>query len=311
MDLIDQIDGKKILITGGSGFIGSHLCSRLVACGAKVHAISRTRRRQVDEYPYWWQANCSDVSAVRQVFKSVQPEIVFHLAGHVDGAREVGQVLPTFYNNLACTVHLLTVASEIGCDRIVLASSSEEPRNSEGLTFASSPYAAAKWASNMYGNMFHQLFRLPIVMPRIFMTYGPDQKDARKLVPFVVQCLLRGEAPALTSGRRQADWIFVEDVVEGLLRAAVSPDVIGATFDLGSGSLSSVRTVVDQIVEILSTGVKPVFGTLPERPFEQERAADISFMSKKLGYQPRTSLKQGLEMTVDWYSKNFQLDREV
>jgi UDP-glucose 4-epimerase len=306
MKLADQFSGKTVLVTGGSGFIGSHLCLRLMNCGARVHATSRVLRQSEGEDFRWWQADVADISAVRHVFRSVQPEIVFHMASHVAGTRDLDLVLPTFYGNLVSTVHLLTAAAEIGSQRIVLANSSEEPQIFDGSTFACSPYAAAKWASSVYGRMFHELFQLPVVMPRIFMTYGPNQKDVQKLVPFVVRNLLRGEAPKLSSGRRRADWIYVDDVVEGLLRAAIIPGIEGCAFDLGLGSLVSVREIVEQIAKIMGASVEPAFGVLPDRPFEQERPADIAFMLSRLGFQPRTSLQHGLEATVAWYRR--QLD---
>jgi UDP-glucose 4-epimerase len=301
MELEDRIAGSTVLVTGGSGFIGAHLCQRLSTCDARVHAVSRELHRSDNERLRWWQADLRDISAVRHVCKTVQPHFVFHLASYVVGARELDVVLPTFYDNLASTVHLLTAAAEVGCRRIVLASSSEEPQIFNDTTFPCSPYAAAKWASSIYGRMFHHLFQTPVVMPRIFMTYGPNQKDMQKLVPFVVCRLLRGEAPMLSSGRRLADWIYVDDVVEGLLRAAVVPGIEGCAFDLGSGSLTSVRGIVEQIVEIVGSGVESAFDKLPDRPFEQERAADTSFLSNKLGYQPKTTLRKGLEATVTWY----------
>jgi UDP-glucose 4-epimerase len=299
--LNDKIAGSSVLVTGASGFIGEHLCQRLLNYRASVHAISRELRCSNDEQLRWWQADLGDISAVRQIFKAVQPEIVFHLASCVVGARKLDVVLPTFHDNLASTVHLLTASAEVGCRRIVLANSSEEPLNFDDNVFPCSPYAAAKWASGIYGRMFYQLFQAPVVMPRIFMTYGPNQKDVQKLVPFVVCQLLRGEAPKLSSGRRLADWIYIDDAVEGLLRAAFIPGVEGSVFDLGSGTLVSVREIVEQIVEIVSTSIKPEFGALPDRPFEQERAADTSFLANALGYQPKTSLRMGLEATVAWY----------
>jgi UDP-glucose 4-epimerase len=301
--LADRIVGKSVLVSGGSGFIGTHLCGRLIASGARLHVVSREPRKAESERLQWWQADFKDIVAVRQVFKNTQPHLVFHLASHVVGARQLGAVLPTFYDNLASTVHLLTAATETGCQRVVLAGSSEEPQIFDDTTFACSPYAASKWASTIYGHMFQQLFQLPVVMPRIFMTYGPDQKDLEKLVPFVTLSLLRGEAPKLSSGQRRADWIYVDDVVEGLLRAAITPGIEGCSFDLGSGSLVSVREIVERIAEIVGTSIEPTFGTLPDRPFEQERPADTSFLSDKLGYHPRTSLNPGLETTVAWYRK--------
>lgn len=303
MDWADRIAGSPVLVTGGSGFIGEHLCDRLTAAGASVHVISRNFHQSHDERLQWWQADLRDISTLRRIFTAVRPQIVLHLASYVVGARELRAVLPTFYDNLASAVHLLTAAAEIQCGRIVLASSSEEPLISNDTTFPCSPYAAAKLASTMYGRMFHQLFESPVVMPRIFMTYGPNQKDMQKLVPFVISKLLSGEAPVLSSGRRQADWIYVEDVVEGLLRAAVTPDIEGCAFDLGSGSLVSVREIVEQIAQIVGGVVEPAFNKLPDRPFEQERAADTSFLLNKLGYKPKTALNQGLKATVAWYRK--------
>ncbi len=301
MELADRIAGNSVLVTGGSGFIGAHLCNKLLTCHASVHAVSREPRRSNTEHLRWWQADLTDISATRRVFEAVKPQIVFHLASYVAGTRQLEVVLPTFYNNLASTVHLLTAATAAGCRRIVLASSSEEPQNFNDTTFPCSPYAAAKWASSIYGRMFYQLFQTPVVMPRIFMTYGPNQNDVQKLVPFVVLHLLRGEIPKLSSGQRRADWIYVDDVVEGLLRAAVTPGIEGCAFDLGSGSLVSVREVAEQIVEIVGTSVGPGFGALPDRPFEQERPADTNFLCNKLGYRPKTSLKHGLEATIAWY----------
>lgn len=304
-ELNERIAGRSVLVTGASGFIGTHLCDRLIAGGAQIHAISRTRQESEGEQLRWWQADLRDVDAVRQLVAALQPQIVFHLASYVMGARELGVVVQTFYDNLASTVHLLTAAAETGCRRLVLASSSEEPLNPAGDGFPCSPYAAAKWASGMYGRMFHQLFGLPVVMPRINMTYGPNQRDLQKLVPFVVRHLMRAEAPKLSSGQRRADWIYVDDVVEGLLRAAVCPGIEGCAFDLGTGRLTSVREIVEQIVEIMDSPVKPAFGALQDRPFEQERPADTTFLAEKLDYQPGTTIRRGLEETVEWYRRQF------
>lgn len=297
--LTEQIAGKSVLVTGGSGFIGSHLCRRLTACGAALHIISRRPKGSTHEHSRWWQVDLRDVEAVREVVRDVRPEVVFHLASHVAGARDIALVLPTFYDNLASTVHLLTSVAEVGCRRIVLACSSEEPQG--GNSEICSPYAAAKYASSIYGRMFNELFQLPIVMPRIFMTYGPDQKDTKKLVPFVTLALLRGEIPKLSSGRRRADWIYIHDVVEGLLRAATVSGIEGCSFDLGTGILVSVREIVERIALLVDRAAKLAFGELPDRPFEQERPADTCFLLERLGYKPSTPWELGLEATVSWY----------
>lgn len=303
MDEMKRLAGVTVLVTGASGFIGSHLCRRLLEEGARVHAVSRKLQSSGDDRLLWGQADLGQVAAVRELWQATRPEIVFHLASHVAGARELGRVLPTFYDNLASTVHLLTAAAEMGCKRLVVSNSSEEPQRFDAETVPCSPYAAAKWSASAYGRMFHALFQTPVVMPRIFMTYGPDQKDVQKLVPYVIRSLHRNQAPALGSGTRRVDWIFVEDVVEGLLRAATVPGIEGMAFDLGSGSLVSIRHIVEQIIEVMESDIQPQFGGLPDRPLEQERAADTTFLKERLGWTPQTSLRDGLEATVRWYCR--------
>lgn len=303
MNLSEQISGKSVLVTGASGFIGRHLCRRLLALGAQVHAISRGVQQSNSKYCQWWQADLTDSAAVDHIVKLVRPEIIVHLSSYVTGARELEVVLPTFYSNCQSSVSLLTAAAKAKCRRIVLAGSSEEPHSSNGEIFACSPYAAAKWATSAYGHMFHRLFNTPVVIPRIFMTYGPDQRDLLKLVPYVILQLLRNEVPKVSSGTRVADWIYIDDVVEGLIRAAIAPKIEGCSFDLGSGSLVSIREIVGQIVGITGSRVQPAFGALSERPYEQERAADTAFLNCVLGYRPLTSLRRGLELTVAWYTQ--------
>ena len=157
-----------------------------------------------------------------------------------------------------------------------------------------SSYAGSEVLSaSAYGRMFHALFHTPVVMPRVFMTYGPDQKDTQKLVPYVVRSLLQNEAPKIGNGTRLVDWIFVDDVVEGLLRAATIEGIEGASFDLGSGRLISIRQMVEQIVKVMESELRPQFGAVPDRPLEQERAADTTFLKDRLGWTPQTPLRRG------------------
>jgi len=219
----------------------------------------------------------------------------------VAGARELGLVLPTFRSNLISTVNLFTVAAEMGCRRIVMAGSMEEPASAQADAIPSSPYAAAKWAGSAYGRMFHALFRLPVVLLRIFMVYGPGQRDLRKLIPYVTLSLLRGERPELTAGTRWVDWIFVGDVVEGLLAAARTPGLEGKEIDIGSGHLTQIRAIVERLVQLVDPRITPVFGAVTDRPLEQTRVADTSKSQALMGWGPRVTLDDGLRETVDWF----------
>ncbi len=291
--------GRRILITGASGFIGSHLCRRLCEQEAEVHAVSRSRRASNGrDEPRWWQGDAADAKFVRELFRTVQPEFVFHLAGETRGKRDLELVLPTFQQNLTTTVNMLLTAAESGCRRVVLAGSLEEPET--GKT-ASSPYAAAHVGIHAYARMFHEIFAAPAVVARMFMVYGPGQEAMQKLIPYVTLALLRGESPKLSSGKRLVDWIYIDDVVEGLLALAQAPEIEGRALDLASGRFVSVREVVEALVRLTGSSVGSIFGAEADRKMETSRKADIEDTFARTGWKPRTPLEEGLRRTITWY----------
>jgi nucleoside-diphosphate-sugar epimerase len=296
----------KALVTGASGFIGSHLCRRLGHEQAEVHAISRTKAAGKRDGIQWWQGDVADEAKVRELVSAIKPDVIFHLAGQVVGARDLEQVTPTFRSNLMSAVNLLGAASEVGCRRVILTGSMEEPAQDERSPVPCSPYAAAKWAASGYGRMFHALYGLDVVILRVFMVYGPGQGDVRKLVPYVTLSLLRGESPKLSSGQREVDWIHVDDVVEGFLAAARANGVAGQTVDIGSGKLVPIRSVVEHLGRLVNPEIKLGFGAVPDRPLEQVRVADPSRTQAAIGWQPTVSLEKGLKQTVDWYARRLK-----
>ena len=297
---IEQLSGKKVLITGASGFLGSHLCDHLCKNNVEVHAVSRTERTSDQDSLQWWHGNMEDIEVVQNLFHTIKPDVVFHLSGMVTGAAGAELVLPTFNSLLVSTINILTVAAKTGCDRVILIASLEEPEPGQNEATPISPYAAAKWASSAYSRMFHQLYQTPVVLVRPFMTYGPGQ-NVRKIIPSVTLSLLQSEAPLLASGQRQVDWIYIDDVISGMLAAAQVPHVEGCTFDLGSGALVSIRSVVQQLTNLANPQIEPLFGALPDRPVEKVRVANTAYSYEKLGWQPVISLEAGLEHTVNWY----------
>lgn len=291
----------KVLITGASGFIGLHLCERLTQLGASVHGISRTARTAASEHMTWWQGDVGDIESVRRLFKEIGPDTVFHLASHVYGAPNLEHVLPTFRANLQSTVNLLTAGAEMGCRRMVLTGSLAEPVYEQGERFPSSPYAAAKWASSAYGRMFHALYGLPVILTRVFMVYGPAQRDLTKLIPYVTLSLLQGKAPKISSGARMVDWIYVDDLIDGFIAVATANGIEGSTIDLGSGNLVSIREIVERLESIVQGGPPASFGALQDRPLEPVRVANVKETSSRIGWKPVHSLETGLRTTVGWY----------
>jgi nucleoside-diphosphate-sugar epimerase len=293
--------GARVLVTGARSFIGTRLCQRLIDAGAVVHGVSRVPNGVDSPRMHFVGADLSQGADLRRIVGTAEPDVVFHLAGHVTGSQQISTVAPTFESNLASTVTLLTIAAERRLSRVVLAGSMTEPDEARGEKIPSSPYAASKWACTAYAAMFHALYQLPVVIARPMLVYGPGQWDRSKLLPFVVESMLKGEAPRLTSGTREMDWVFIDDVVGGLMTLAATAGIDGRTIDLGTGHLITIKAVVEEIRTIIGSNVAPLFGAIPDRPFEFARAASAEETRRLTGWAATTPLTAGLRRTIDWH----------
>jgi UDP-glucose 4-epimerase len=151
--------------------------------------------------------------------------------------------------------------------------------------------------------MFRALYSLPVLVLRIFMVYGPGQRDPTKLVPYVIRSLFRGEPPRLTSGERPVDWIYVDDVVDAFLLAALAEELKEDSVDIGSGETVTIRELVERLVQIVNPEIEPIFGDIPDRPLETREVADVRLAEEVLGWTPKTSLDEGLGMAVDSFAR--------
>lgn len=293
---------QSVLVTGATGFIGAHVCRMLGEAGAAVHGVGRSPASGAPGMVRYYSGDLSDASFVDRVLDEARPRCVFHLASHVVGARDLEQVAATLRDGLIVTVNLLTSAVRHGRPRVVLAGSLEEPETEGEFLVPSSPYAAAKLAGTAYARMFHALYELPVVHARIFMVYGPGQRDLQKLIPYTILSLLRGQAPRVSAGDRLVDWIYVEDVARGLLRMGEHHGLEGQRVDLGTGILTSVRDVVMQLTSLVRPDIEPEFGAVATRPMEQVRRADTDAAERIMDWRPGFSLAEGLTRTVNWYS---------
>jgi nucleoside-diphosphate-sugar epimerase len=297
---IASASGANALVTGGAGFIGGHLCNLLRTSGWIVHSVSRRAMGPVSAHRHW-QVDLTDLTATRELLRATRPDYVFHLASHVWGAPDLAHVLPAFHGNLHTTVNLLSILAETGCRRFIVTGSLVEPESRSSEAPPPAPYAASKWATSDYVRMFHALYHFPGAIARVFMVYGPAQQDTTKLIPYVIGRVLRDQAPDITSGRRLIDWVYVDDVAQGLARMAVAPDIAGRTVDLGSGSLISTAELVEKICELMGGRQKPRFGAIPDRPMEPTTVARVDETLRMLHWSPQTSLADGLRRTIEWY----------
>jgi UDP-glucose 4-epimerase len=297
---MSQLAAQRVVVTGATGFIGLHLCRDLLRSGAEVFAICRTEPGILHERLHWRQADLTDFQSTQKAFHGLHSSLVFHLCSYAQGKRNLAMVLPTFQGELVTSVNVLTAVADIGVTRIVMAGSMEEPGVGE---IASSPYAAAKAASRAYGAMFHRLHGVPVVMTRIFMTYGPGQAT-KKVIPHTITTLIQGRPLKIANPRRLVDWIFVDDVVQGLLAAAAASGTEGNSVDIGSGELIEISEIVRRICRMVQPDAPVEFGSTSEGAPEQMRQADIVRTFALTGWRPAVSLDDGLKLTVEYLTRS-------
>ncbi len=286
------------LVTGASGFVGRALLSELGIGRERIVAVSRRPQSPLPGIE-WVTGDLSDPTFVDPLFDRYQPSTVFHLASWVSGRRELEHVRTAFQANLVPAVHLFIACTRTKVARIVVAGSMEEPDLVRGEA-ATSPYAAAKACQRVYARAFHVLYGLPVVVARIFMAYGPGQRDRSKLVPYAIGENLAGRPAKLASGTRPVDWIYVDDVARGLVVLSRAPGIEGETLDLGSGTAVTTGAVATEIAARLGAP-EPMLGALPERALETVRRADVEATAARTGFRPQVPLGEGLERTIAYY----------
>jgi len=283
---------RRYLVTGGRGFIGRHLLARLVAEGAEVHATTRSTTPPADPGVRWWRVDLADAAATEELVTRLRPDVLVHLAARADGTRRLDAVVPILADTLLSTVSILAAAARLPQCKVVLAGSVEDGGHQPDVH---SPYAASKAAATTYATLFQDLWQLDVTVLRLAMVYGPHDPNEHRLIPSVVAAFREGRRPAVNSGTRRIDWVYVDDVVDAFLAAA---DGACGVFDVGSGTLVSIRDTVRLVAAAVGTAITPRFGAVGDRPLERELRADPEPARAALGWQPRVGLAEGIARTV-------------
>ena len=295
-----QNKGLKIIITGASGFIGSKLAAALIKTGAIVYGVSRKYQKE-DAGMIWKIGDLTDSKFVYELIQIVDPDYIFHLASHVVGSRNIEFVQSTFDDNLVSTLNILKAIQDGNCKRLIITGSLEEGDKEALEVTPSSPYAASKIAASNYARMFYSLYNTPVAIATLFMVYGPGQKDLNKLVPYVIRKIKDGETPEVSSGVREIDWIFVDDVVSGLINMMKAPGIDGKSVEIGSGELISIKSFVILLAKLMNPEILPKFGAVKDREKEQVIVANVSKTKKLIAWEAETNLESGLLQAIDYY----------
>jgi len=311
---VDSLRDAHVLITGGAGFIGSHLVRRLVDDGADVHVLTSEvsslypgRLLDLKGKITIHEGNVVDRSAMDTVAKDVKPSIIYHMAAFTHVGKSWHRVDECVQTNVQGTVSLLEALEPYGYDRFLNFGTSEiygdipAPFREDAIVNPISPYAVSKYAAERFCRMFHRSYGWPLVMIRPFNAYGPGQTPDR-VIPEIIARALRGDELAMTQGRQTREFNYVEDLADGFVRAALAPNVEGEVINIGCGEDISMRDLATTILDLMGNPITPQFGALPERPAEiMEMRCDNTKAKTLLGWEPAHSLEDGLRKTIDWY----------
>ncbi|CAN5386340.1 SDR family oxidoreductase [soil metagenome] len=305
------------LVTGGAGFIGSHLVEELVRRGRPVRILddfSTGQWKNIDHLPSNQveiiEGSLTDVNAVNKAVRGAGT--VFHLGALASVARSVETPLVTHAACVTGTLHVLDAARQLGVRRVVYAgsssayggSSSEAGQREEQLPAAKSPYAAAKLAGEYYMQAFAAAYGLETVRVRFFNIFGPRQRSDSPysgVIAMFIKLMSGGERPVIHGdGSQSRDFTYVANAVQAMLRAAEAPDASGNVYNVGTGSSVSVLQLVDALNELFETNLEPIF--VPSRTGDVKFSrADLRNTRRDLGYEPHVSFEDGLRETAAWY----------
>jgi UDP-glucose 4-epimerase len=306
------------LVTGGAGFIGSHLATTLVERGESVRVLddlSTGRLANLGELLpgriEMVRGSVTDRKAVEEAVRGV--DVVFHHAALASVPRSVEEPLETHTADATGTVTLLDACRRAGVRRVVYAASSscygnrpEMPKTESHLPQVLSPYAAAKLAGELYCEAFAASYPLETVRLRYFNVFGPRQDPKgpyAAVIPLFVSALLEGRRPTIFGdGSQSRDFTYVENIVRANLLVAQVPGISGQVYNVACGFTTSVLELLKEICGLLNKPFEPNFAP-PRVGDVQHSSADISAARRELGYAPSVDLKEGLRRTIEWYAK--------
>jgi len=313
------LDYSEILVTGGAGFIGSHIVDRLLQEGLAVRVLDNMSTGEKKNLAQHQNKKSfrfieGDVRNFDWVKKAVEGvDAVVHEAALVSVTRSVEDPLLSNEINVKGTVNLLKACVDAHVKRFVLASScavygdTESLPNHENLAPKPlSPYAADKLAAETYAKVFHDVYGLETVSLRYFNVYGPRQKYGpySGVISIYINLLQENEPPLIIGdGNQTRDFVNVKDVVEANINALTKPKAAGEVFNISTGEATTIIKLAETIQQIMGkTDVKPVYAE--PRPGDiMHSYGDISKAERKLGYKPRVQLEKGLNELIKWHSK--------
>lgn len=306
VDRARALEGARVLVTGASGFIGRRLVGRLAAAGAEVHAIDLVPGAVAGVAEHL--CDITDPVAMATAVAESDPAYVFHLAAFKQRASDPGAFARAVLDNITGTLDLaVPLCGRPRLRSLVAVGTAEEyaggpsPYEESMREAPVSAYSFSKTAMVHLLQTFHRAHRLPAVVVRPTIAYGPGQ-PTDMFLPALITTLLRGERFPMTAGEQTRDFVFVDDIVGALIAAATTPRAVGGVFNIGSGASIAVRDVARRVEALVGVSGLLGLGDVPYRVSESmEYAVDTSAARDVLGWSAAVGLDDGLRATVESY----------
>ena len=306
---------KRVIITGGTGFVGANLVRRLLHDGHEVHLLVRPgytwwRIESIQSDLHLHEVILGDEAGLTKVVGRIQPDWVFHLAvyGAYSSQTDLHQMIQTNINGL---INLLKACTKSGFESFINTGSSSEygskyrPMSEDDLLEPNTYYGITKAAQTLFCQHWAREKTVPIVTLRLFSPYGYYEEPDR-FIPTLINSCLGGKDLSLVSSETARDFIFIDDVVDSYLIATSRvTDLSDQIINIGGGEQHTIKEVVSLALKITNTKVSAKWGAMPDRSFDTDIwQADISRAKRLLKWQPKFNLEGGLRKTVDWFKEN-------
>jgi len=314
-------EDKKVLVTGGAGAIGSNLSRALAELGAQVFILDNLSSAEQWNIPslsniLFVEGDIRDEVKLKRVFFE-RPSIIFHLAAFFANQNSVDHPETDLEVNGLGTLHLLEYSVFTGVERFVYASSgcsiygssAPLPLTEEFMSMhLSTPYQITKMLGELYCNFFHNHYGLKVVKPRFFNSYGPGEVPGqyRNVIPNFIYWALKGLALPITgTGEETRDFTYVDDIVDGLLRAGAMESAVGQEFNLASGQETRIVDLANMINEATDNKAAISFAARRKWDTKSRLLASIDRAHELIGYEPKTGFEKGLQNTIQWFKDNW------
>ena len=305
----------KILVTGGAGFIGSHIVDMLADNNHEVAIIDNLSsgfEYNVNKTAKLIRSDINDFNGIEKIFSEEKPDIIYHLAAQIDVRKSVADPIFDARTNIMATINLIKLSNDFKIKKFIFSSTGgaiygdtdDRPTKETHAEWPLSPYGIAKLTADKFLNFYHEVYGLKYISLRYGNVYGPRQNPHGEagVVAIFLNKMLKKEQPVINGdGEQTRDYVYVKDVAEANILALKYIDKVGI-YNVGTSIEISVNTLFEEINKNFNKSFKQVHG--PAKQGEQKTSClDIGKIEKDLGFKPKINFEEGIKMTYEWFKE--------